>query len=228
MNDNDEPSDSAVLSAIRDSISGVSMPTAPHLEAITARGRARRRRRLGGLSVVGAGACAALAVGLVGGWGSAGPPPQHEVPPAHLAAFSVLAGPHGSTTLTLYPKQIIDPNAVRQALAEHGIPAVVTADKFCRTANQPAGVAGVVSLGPHRGPLQPGASRPQPVRPGFPRLHPLRPGFPPPHPARPALRPRLVIHGSAIPHGSKLSIGYRQNSQNREISFTLIQAGAPL
>ena len=75
MNDNDELNDSAVLSAVRDSISGLPMPTAPRLEAITARGRARRRRRLGGLSIAGAGACAALVVGLAGGWGPAGPAP---------------------------------------------------------------------------------------------------------------------------------------------------------
>ena len=37
-----------------------------------------------------------------------------------------------------------------------------------------------------------------------------------------------MIYGSAIPRGAELSIGYRQDPQNREISFTLIQAGAPL
>ena len=49
MNDNDELNDSAVLSAVRDSISGLPMPTAPRLQAITARGRARRRCRLAGV-----------------------------------------------------------------------------------------------------------------------------------------------------------------------------------
>ena len=39
MNDNDELNDSAVLSAVRDSISGLPMPAAPSLQAITARGR---------------------------------------------------------------------------------------------------------------------------------------------------------------------------------------------
>jgi hypothetical protein len=37
-----------------------------------------------------------------------------------------------------------------------------------------------------------------------------------------------VIHGSAIPRGAELSIGYRQNPQDREISFKLIKDGAPL
>ena len=78
MNDNGELNDSAVLSAVRDSISGLPMPTAPRLEAITAKGRARRRRGLGGLSIAGAGACAALAVGLAGGWARPG---QRPAPP---------------------------------------------------------------------------------------------------------------------------------------------------
>ena len=198
MNDNDELNDSAVLSAVRDSISGLPMPAAPRLQAITARGRACRRRRLGGLSIASAGACAALAAGLAGGSGSAGPAPQHEPPPVHLAAFSVVAGPGGTTTLTLYPGQVANPDAVRQALAEHGIPALVTVGKFCRTADQPppgVGQVVVLSLRPPQGTGGPGP---------------------------------VVIYGSAIPSGVELSIGYRQDPQEFEISFSLIQAGAPL
>lgn len=207
MNDNDDLNDSAELSAVRDSISGWPMPTAPRLEAIMARGRVRRRRRLGGLSIAGAGVCAALVVGLAGGWGSAQPAPQarpapqHGALPVHLAAFSVVDGPDGTTTLTLYPGQVANPNAVRRALAEHGIPALVTAGKFCRTAVQPApGVGDVLMLG---GPKH------------------LTPG----HGQRPA---PIVIYGSRIPSGVELSIGYRQDPQDKEISFTLIVAGAPL
>ncbi|HTX29645.1 MAG TPA: hypothetical protein VME19_21780 [Streptosporangiaceae bacterium] len=219
MNDNDELNDSAVLSAVRDTISGLPMPAAPRLEAITARGRARHRRRLAGvsgLSVAAAGACAALVVGLTGGGGSArlAPPhgagPQHEaapqrsVPGVHLAAFTVAAGPDGTTTLTLNSGQVVDPSAVRQALAAHGIPALVTAGEFCRTAVQPApGVGSVVVL------------------PGRP-LQTLAPG------QKPAGPGPIVINGSAIPSGTELSIGYRQDPNDREISFTLIVAGAPL
>jgi hypothetical protein len=209
MNDNDELNDSAVLSAVRDSISGLPMPTAPRLEAITARGRARRRRRLAGVSVASVAACAALVVALAGGWGSAGPAPQARPAPPHhatevqLAAFSVVADRDGSTTLTLGPGQMINPNAVRQALAEYGIPALVTAGEFCRTADQPApGVGDVVVLLPHG-------------------LRYVGSGGPPP-------RPSIVIYGSKIPRGVKLSIGYRQDAQDREISFTLIKAGSPL
>ena len=207
MNDSDELNEGAVLSAVRDSISGLPMPAAPRLEAITARGRARRRRRLGALSLAGAGACAALVVGLAGGSGSARSVPEHQTSPVHLAAFSVVAGPDGTTTLTLYPGQVANPNAVRQALAGHGIPALVTANEFCRTADQPAPGVGQVVVLPHR-PFQQKISGSGPVRAGGPGP--------------------IVIHGSAIPSGVELSIGYRQGSQEREISFTLIKAGAPL
>jgi hypothetical protein len=214
MNDNEELNDGAVLSAVRDSMSGLRMPEAPRLDAITARGRARRRR-LGSLSIAAAGACAALVAvaGLAAGSGnakpavSAGHALQHQAVPARLAAFSVVTGPSGTTTLTLYPGQTINPDAVRQALADHGIPALVTAGQFCRTATQPApGVGDVVVIPP----------RPNQV---------VTSG----HPAggQPA-GPTLTIYGSRIPSAVKLSIGYRQDPQNREISFTLIMANAPL
>ena len=212
MNDNDELNHSAVLRAMRDSISGLRMPTAPRLEAITARGRAHRRRRMGGLSIAGAGACAALALGLVGGTGSAAPAPsagsapQHHAGTVELAAFSVVTGADGGTTLTLYPGQVANPSAVREALAKHGIPALVAAGKFCRTADQPApGVGDVVALSG------------QPLRP-VGGQQPKRPGGPGP----------IVIYGSRIPHGVEVSIGYRQGPGEREISFTLIKAGASL
>lgn len=129
-------------------------------------------------------------------------------PPVHLAAFSVAAGPGGTTTLTLYPRQVINPDAVRRALAEHGIPALVTAGKFCRTADQPSPGVGQVVVLPHLRPQMTGGQPPWPARTGGPGP--------------------IVIHGSAIPRGVELSIGYRQDPQDREISFSLIKAGAPL
>jgi len=207
MNDNDELNEGAVLGAVHDSISGLTIPTAPRLEAITARGRARRRHQRSGLSVAAAGACAAAVVGLTGTPGPAAPAPSarpaspQHAPQIQLAAFSVVSGPDGTTTLTLYPGQVANPNAVRRALAEHGIPALVTAGQFCRTADQPApGVGEVVRItGPKH--LTPGGEQ--------------RPG-------------PIVIYGSKIPSGVKLSIGYRQDPQDHEISFTLIKSGAPL
>ena len=101
-------------------------------------------------------------------------------------------------SVQLAEDQVANPNAVREALAEHGIPALVTAGKFCRTASQPPPGVGQVVVLPHRS------------QHGIGRLGPI------------------VIHGSAIPRGVELSIGYRQDPQDREISFTLVQAGAPL
>jgi len=81
----------------------------------------------------------------------------------------------------------------------------VTTGRFCRTAEQPAPGVGQVVVLPQE----------------HPRLTPEhRPSGPGPGP--------VVIHGSAIPRGVKLSIGYRQGSGENEISFSLIQAGAPL
>ena len=73
MSGNHQLTDSAEL---RDALSGVAMSDRPRLEAIMARGRARRRHRLAaivGLSVAGAAVGIALALGLRRG---AGPSPH--------------------------------------------------------------------------------------------------------------------------------------------------------
>ena len=76
------------------------------------------------------------------------------------------------------------------------------------TADQPAPGVGQVVVLPHRTLQVIGGQRPLPARTGGPGP--------------------IVIYGSAIPGGVELSIGYRQDPQDREISFSLIQAGAPL
>ncbi|HYB14260.1 MAG TPA: hypothetical protein VEF71_02135, partial [Streptosporangiaceae bacterium] len=80
---------------------------------------------------------------------------------------------------------------------------MVTANEFCCTAVQPPPAVGAVAVF---------SPRPRLVTSGRP----------------PGLGPSVVIYGSNIPPGVKLSIGYRQDPQDREISFTLIVAGAPL
>lgn len=232
MNDN-EPNDNAVLSAVREAISGLPVSAAPQLAAVTARGRAHRRRRLG--LAAGAGVCAVLAVGLAVGGSLVGSPPQHIAEPApqrqavHLAAFTVVTDADGSTTLTLTKAQVVDPDALRAALAEHGIPAVVTAGEFCRTAQQPApGVGDVAIFNGQRAAKQ---------YAGQPAVKQKDGRTVQPNPGQPAFKQQpgqgpsgdtVVIYGSRIPRGVELSIGYRQDPQNREISFTLIQAGQPL
>jgi hypothetical protein len=49
----------------------------------------------------------------------------------HLADFSVDTNPGGTVTVTLSQAQILDPNALAQALAQAGIPARITPDSVC-------------------------------------------------------------------------------------------------
>jgi hypothetical protein len=128
-----------VMCQVRESFSGLRMDMP--VEDVLARSRARRRRLLAGLTAAPAAAAAgaaAAAVTLTLG-GPAPARPHSPLPPtpgtARLAAFSVTDGPGLSTTLILhkgpqYPR--LDPTALRQALAQHGIPALVTTGTFCR------------------------------------------------------------------------------------------------
>jgi hypothetical protein len=132
MNDHDD-----VMGQVRESFSGLRMDMP--VEDVFARGRVRRRRRLSGLTVAAAAAGAAAAMTLtLGGPAPArsGNPPPASPGSVRLAAFSVTNGPGDSTTLTLYkgPRYQLDPSALRQALARHGIPALVTAGTFCKSA----------------------------------------------------------------------------------------------
>ena len=49
----------------------------------------------------------------------------------HLADFSVDTNPGGTVTVTLSDAEILDPDALRQALAQAGIPAKITPNSFC-------------------------------------------------------------------------------------------------
>ena len=139
MNDND------VLWKIRDSVSGVHMDMP--VDAIVARGRSRRRRRLSGLAGAGAAAGVALTLGLTGILSSGNTSPPAASPGAQLAAFTVVSGPDGTSTLTLRKgKQYrLDPGALRQALAQHGIPALVTVGSMCDSTPEPEGLDQVLS-----------------------------------------------------------------------------------
>jgi len=139
MNDND------VLWKIRDSVPRVHMDMP--VDAIVARGRSRRRRRLAGLAGAGAAAGVALTLGLTGIMSSGTTPPAATSHGAQLAAFTVVSGPDGTSTLTLRKgKQYrLDPGALRQALAQHGIPALVTVGSMCDSTPAPEGLDQVLS-----------------------------------------------------------------------------------
>jgi hypothetical protein len=144
MSGNDQLTDGAELRHLRDSFSGIPMPGRPRLEAITARGRARRRRRLAGatgLCAVGAAAGTVLALGLTG---VAGPARAHGT--IRTAAFTLISHADGTDTLTLKPAALLDPAALQRDLQAHGIPAMVTSGSFCTSDPPPDGFTQVVTL----------------------------------------------------------------------------------
>ena len=189
MNEHDD-----VMCQMRESFSGLRM--AMPVEEVFARSRIRRRRRLSGLTATAAataGAAAVITVTLGGSTpaGSGNPPPSSPGS-VRLAAFSVTSGPGGSTTLILRkgPQYRLDVSALRQALAQHGIPALVTVSTFCRsTPGAPASIDQVV--------------RPSTLPDGSDAIE---------------------INGSAMPSGTRLSIGYFPG----HVRMALVKDGAHL
>jgi len=131
-----------VMYQVRESFSGLRMDTP--VEQVWARSRARRRRRLTGLTAATAATAGAAAVITLTAGGAAPAPARSGHAPSaspgsaspgsvRLAAFTVTNGPGDSTTLILRKGALPDPAALRQALAQHGIPALVTVGSFCRT-----------------------------------------------------------------------------------------------
>jgi hypothetical protein len=141
MNEHDD-----VICQVRESFSGLRMDMP--VEQVFAASRARRRRRLSGLTAAAAataGAAAAITLTLGGAAPAhSGTPPSPSTRSVTLAAFSVTSGPGGSTTLTLRRDAPLDPSALRQALAQHGIPALVTVGSFCRSTPGATGFGQVV------------------------------------------------------------------------------------
>jgi hypothetical protein len=182
-------SDDDVLLAVRHALPAVPVGTPPALEAVVAQGRARRNRRRS-LAAVGVAVVVALAIAVPTLSSSAQAPaslspgrPHATAVHVHLAAFSVDTNPGGTVTVTLTMAQTVDPDAMRQALAQAGVPAVITVGTFCRTADEPHGLHQVFR---HPGPDQ--ASAP---------------------PA--ASAETIVITPSALPKDAEVSIGYFPN-----------------
>lgn len=195
MSDNDQLTEGAELRRLRDSLSGVTMPERPRLRAITARGRAHRRRRLSGvagLSVAGAAAATALTLGLTG---ILGPTPAHSTGTIRTAAFRIVSHPNGTATLTLNPKELFDPTGLQNDLARYGIPAKVTVGSFCSSDPAPAGFSRVWSVQPGESTLQPKLGE----------------------------TASFTIDPAAMPAGTELSFGdFQLASGQQQASFALI------
>jgi hypothetical protein len=202
MNVHDELSDNEVLRAASDYLSAIPMASRPDVEAIMARGRARRRHRLSaiaGLSVAGAAAGTALALGLTGVTGPASGPGT-----IRTAAFTLATNANGTATLTINPKELLDPAALQNDLAQYGIPAKVTTGSLCTSDPAPAGFSQVVSSNPAAG----HTSTPTAVA-----------------------QPTMTIDPSAIPAGTELSVGNFQltsgaYSGEQQADFVLIDASS--
>jgi hypothetical protein len=188
MNDDDYPDDSVLTQELRDSLAHVATSERPPLAEITSRGRAHQRRRLAalaGLGGAGVAAGTALALGLTGVLGTgAGAAPggattRTTAAPVgsggtgtgtgskasagtpgtiQTAAFTLTSNDNGTDTLVLTMKQVFDPAVFQQALAQHGIPAVVKTGEYCTSSPAPANPAaiGVLSIRlpaglPHKG-----------------------------------------------------------------------------
>jgi hypothetical protein len=187
MNVHDEMSDNEVLRAASGSLSGIAVAAPPDVEAIMARGRARRTRRLAavaGLSMAGAAAVTALALGLTGALGLARTPGT-----IRTAAFTLVSNANGTATLTINPKELLDPAALQSDLAQYGIPAKVTSGSFCSSDPPPAGFSQVVSMQP----AGKGTATPQS-----------------------GVQPTITFDPSAMPAGAELSFGYFQLSSGED------------
>jgi hypothetical protein len=121
---------------------GVSLPETPAFRTdmeqflvSVARREARRswptRRAL--IAVAAGGTAVAIAIGAAVAYGRSGVPARVEAGAVHvhLADFSVDTNAGGTVAVTLSQAQILDPDALRLALAQAGIPARITPDSVC-------------------------------------------------------------------------------------------------
>jgi hypothetical protein len=136
-------SNADVEQRLRTSASGLHMQTP--VEAIIENARRRRRSRRTIWSAVAVAGCAAMV--LVAIAFSAADQATRRTPNAGLTAFTLRDGPAGSASLTLHKgaQYRLDPDALRRALAERGVPALVTVNKSCDSSPEPDGLDNVVT-----------------------------------------------------------------------------------
>jgi hypothetical protein len=219
MSLHDEMSDADVLRAATDSLSAIPVSSAPDTAAIIAAGRARRRRRMTGLSVAGTAAVSVVALGLSGALsatshqpaGAASHQPARPAP-ARLTAWTVTKLADGNVSVRI--NQFKDPAGLQSTLRADGVPASVT---FASQPNPachpyPGGTPGLGSV-PPSSPLRPSTLLkqvfPQPYQrlrpsPGPGRAHMVQAGPPAPPPA--GNRTVIVIDPPALPRNAGVQL----------------------
>ena len=197
--------DQEVITAVRQSVHGVRMNVPA--EQILSRSRAIRasghRRLAACITAAAAAGSVVLGLGLSGARGAA---PNgrtgtihatgtiHGTGTTRTAAFTLTGNANGTDTLTLTHSQMFDPAALQQALAQHGIPALVKTGTYCSSnpaAPNPASI-GVLSVR---------APGPQPPRGVFSNLTPSEMN-------RIAAGTRTVINPAVMPSGTELFFSY--------------------
>jgi hypothetical protein len=143
MNVHDEMSDNEVMRAAADSLSAIQVSQPPDVRAVMTRGRTRQRRRLTGLGL--AGTAAALGIAGVFGIFGGGPAMTHPAGTIRTAAFTLVENANGTATLTLTQSQVFNPSALKQALAQDGIPVLIKTGTFCSSHPAPPS-SGVVTV----------------------------------------------------------------------------------
>jgi hypothetical protein len=159
-----------------------------------------------------------LALSLTGGLGTAparstGPigtaGPTRSTGTVRTAAFTFTRNANGTSTLTLTHSQIFDPAALQQALAQHGIPALVRTGTYCSSNPAPPDPA---SIGVLTQQLADGT----PV-PGQAPAVKARASFVPPATV-------TVINAAAMPSGTELFFDYVNSDHG--LSFDLIHTSS--
>ncbi|MFY9890302.1 MAG: hypothetical protein WAK71_18445 [Streptosporangiaceae bacterium] len=218
MNVHDEMSDADVLRAAADSLSTIPMPSAPDTAAIIITGRARRRRRMTGLSMAGTAAVTVVALSLSGAFGGtshqpAGAASRQLTHPTHvrLTAWTVTRLADGNISVRI--NQFKDPAGLQSTLRADSVPASVT---FASQRNlachpYPGGTPAFGSVPPS--PLRPSTLLKQVFPRPYQRLGTL-PGTGPAHmvkagpPATPPSGNRtvIVIDPSALPRDAGVQL----------------------
>jgi hypothetical protein len=202
MNDHEQINDSALARELRESLTGITAPRRPLLEAITARGRVHHRHRLtgiAGVSAAGVAAGIALALGLTGVLGSS---PARGIGTIRTAAFTLVEHANGTATLTISPNELLDTAGLQNDLQQDGIPALVTSGSFCSSDPAPAGFSQVVSF------------YPPPPQSGFAQL-------------QNGVHPTITFNPAAMPAGAELSFGdFQLASGGQQGDFVLVNTGS--